>query len=337
MAVIGYIGLPRGGKTTSAVQDTILRELHSFKPRKIHTNIPLDLSRMALIHNVDTSYITLWDGLEGRPDSLAFANTFAAVPEEVLSSGQDHPGSSHDGCLIVYDEIHLQFMIGLKLDHPLRRGMATFVSMHGHYGIDFYWISQAYESVDVEIRRRTQHYYFVESLEKRLGGKGKFHRQLLGKDPVTHDPNFKFPYKDETISIDRSIYACFKSFEIEGSGNTQASGFILPTFVKKYGIIFIILLILVMVFTGLAIKRLMNAANVFGVHQPSKSAVDSAQAKGLNSAKKEDPSISIDGSLCVGESCDLYRDGVWLGTFDVKDTAVKARIKRDLDNKSTGN
>lgn len=326
MSVNATIGLPGGGKSYSAVEDIILREHKKKFPKTIHTNLPLNLDMLAQLHNVDTSIIRVWD------DSEEFANTFT-------KQGAEHEGYIHDKCLVIWDEIQ-DFVPNTFSKTPVITGFQAWIAKHRHYGCDFHYISQAYESVHVDARRRTFSFTHCESMEKKLGGKDKFKRTRYGKDPQSHDPHWKFPYKEETVQLKKEIYLCYKSFVHEGSGQTGANGFEVPTFIKKY-IAFIVVFLAIIIGLGVYSfqkldlnyydKRVKNPTGI------AKGKTDGKQIQTKNQIAILHDSITVDGLVCVDASCDLYGGEKYLGTYNVKDTATQKSIRWNVAPKPTGN
>lgn len=335
MSIYGVCGLPRSGKSTTFLE-MIIKELKRKNPRPVHTNLPINLARLELIHEVDASLITLYDGKDGRPGDQEFANTFAEVEGQITL--ENHPGKIHDGCLVLFDEVHLLFPIGSK-DNPNGVGMTHWVSMHGHYGVDMYWASQAHESVQVDIRRRTEAYIYCESNQRKVGGKGTYQRKLLGKNVKTHEPEYGFAYKDERCQIKPEIYTCYQSFDIAGSGETEQNGFHLPPFVKKYGIIIGIGIVTMLAAGSFVAWKLVNVMDQLA---PKKSIAKTQDKVKVGAEKKQNiqgvknvsefvttgDSVEVDGTVCAGTNCDLYVQGSWVGSYIVKDTARPTNIHR---------
>jgi len=331
MSVDATIGLPGAGKSYSAVENVILKELKKKNPKKIHTNLPLKLSYMQMIHDVDISLVTVWE------DSAQFAETFSM---ENLEKDQ-HAGQIHDGCLVVWDEIQ-DFVPVIHKKNPVIEGAQDWIAKHRHYGCDLHWMSQAYESVNVEFRRRTTSFYQVVSLEKRPFGQGKFKRTLYGKDNQTHEPHWKLPFREETVTIEQRIYLCYKSFDISGSGGLASNGFEIPTFLKKY-IIIIILILLAM--AGAAYYGITRIDPMFFQKKQNKIANPNSteitqklkENKGAIQTVYQNDTVSVDGLVCVDLSCDIYGGGYYIGTITNKDTATQKSLRWNVENKSNGN
>jgi len=331
MAVNATIGLPGSGKSYSAVQDVILRELKKKNPKPIHTNVPLNLDMLQQLHDVDISLIKVWESTD------EFAETFVSHAE---SCGPDctHAGHEHDGCLVIWDELQDHIPVTYSKT-PIILGFQDWVAKHRHYGCDFHWMSQAFESVHVDCRRRTFSFTYCESMEKKPFGQGKFRRVRYGKDPKTHEPHWLFPYKEETVKLEKDIWLCYKSFEIAGSGQTAANGFEIPTFIRKY----------IWIITGILL--LMTASIIYFARKIDPTAYTKRQQKisgGQTATKTEtktqtksggvtNETIDIDGALCVNDECDVYREGLYIGTIINKDTAVQKSIRWNMANKPDGN
>jgi len=329
MSVNGTIGLPGSGKSYSAVQDVVIRELKKKNPKPIHTNLPLNLDMLAQLHDLDVSIITIWE------DSQQFAETFVHH-EKSCGPNCTHAGHEHDGCLVIWDELQDHIPVTYSKS-PIITGFQDWIAKHRHYGCDFHWMSQAYESVHVDCRRRTFSFTYCESMEKRPFGKGKFKRVRYGKDPKTHDPHWLFPYKEEVVKLEKEIYLCYKSFEIAGSGQTGANGFEIPTFIRKYIWIISGLLLMLAGTVIYAIKRI-DPMEFQKRHQKianTKTATTTNAKPGeIKNAQKD--TINIDGILCVNELCDIYQGGNYIGYIINKDTAVQKSVRWNLENQSTG-
>lgn len=334
MSINGYIGLPGSGKSYSLVVDQILPacrrrdKVGNLDPRPVHTNLPLDLGRLALIHRVDTSRITLW-GLDADGNSLGsgsnedFADSFAVSGKGLAKDV--HSGFVHDGSLVIFDEIHLFFNAINRRDNPNTKGMSEWSSMHRHWGCDFIWVSQSYEKVDIDIRRMTECFVYTQSQEKRFRGSGTFRRQLLMKDEITQDPDWKLPFRDEKVKIDPTIFMCYRSSDVKGSGSTKNSGFHLPPAVKKYSIFFIFAICGIVISFYFVVHMLLGAKSM--THralstQNAQSSLTGKMISGGSNVRDSTAKLSIDGLICVDDICDLYSNGEVVANPAQTDTSI---------------
>lgn len=237
MSVVSRIGLPGSGKSYLAVSEDIVPALK--RGRKVVTNIPLDPMMISLIWRIPQGQVDECLKILDD-DEMAESFWYGSIDSKELVQGwrgpQDDKGA-HQGALVVYDEIQRAFS-AQKWSESEKNGrrsrMRDWLSHHRHIGADLVWLSQAENLVDSAVRGLTEYQVYTQKLGlpswvPMYGGTRFRSRTFLVTDGKA--------IIDETLSsqvfqLDPKVYRCYKSFEVEGSGQHSRSAAVIPAAAK---------------------------------------------------------------------------------------------------------
>ena len=206
MPVTGRTGLPRSGKSYSALVYDVIPALKSG--RQVVTNLPIDKHKLAKLHctpaEVDLLTILTADELA---DSFFYT----------IDRGTGDEDASWPGALIVYDEMQREFGSKDWSKNARRDGLRDWLSHHGHLGCDLVWISQSESLVDVVVLRMTDLVQYTRS-----------HRGMAFARPLAFTTftyfcvegivQTKEPANIVKDRVQMKFAACYKSFQIAGAG-----------------------------------------------------------------------------------------------------------------------
>ena len=201
--IIFHEGLPRSGKSYSAIKDHLIpaiREsrrvfcsIEGLNYEKISdvAGVPLETVRKNLFQLTNDDF---------RPENIA--KLFRRYEMEDQFDDEGKSLSLLKDSLIFIDEIQDIYPGGKK---PLPEGAISFIAQHGHYGMDIIILSQTFRGVHPEWRRKTQtRYQFVKRTAigkpdsfkwTALEGQGEEKFEKISSGVADYDPLYFGLYK----------------------------------------------------------------------------------------------------------------------------------------------
>jgi len=324
MAIVGREGLPRTGKSYLAVRNDIIPALKGG--RHVWTNLPLSAQWIGALHNLSTQVHSLLHIVSTAELSDMFVLPSEAKDDYENCGVELFPFA---GALVVFDEIQLQFHAKSWQDpSKAKQNMALekWLTMAGHFGSDFVWLTQDAKQINPFIRLKTE---MVFKTYKRniFGMRGRIHWSLFQMEGGYYQSDFKLD--SGSYSIEPKIYRCYESFQLAGAGSTSMNKGHIPPSIK-------IVFVAVIVLSSISVWTLLGSDNLFHkkktkaqLQSDSLSLVNKkTQSKKAVYAPIDTTTTIIEGALCVDGVCDIYNGGEFLGTVKQADSIASIRTKR---------
>lgn len=207
MPVTGRTGLPRSGKSYSALKLDVIPALR--QGRKVVTNLPIDkqkLVRLGHISPEQADLLTIYTGEE-------LADSFFYEIDRITGDED----AAHVGALVVYDEMQREFGSKDWSKNPRRDGLRDWLSHHGHLGCDLVWISQSEALVDVVVLRMTELVMFTRS-KRAMALARPLSFVTYTYFCVEGIVQTKQPANEQHDRVEMRYAACYKSFQVAGAG-----------------------------------------------------------------------------------------------------------------------
>lgn len=212
--IISYTGLPGSGKSYHVVADVLLPAFKKKGTRVFHNVKGINLYLIAFDFELD--YYELCERVEFLGDSSGMVPSSEKVVALAVRVLQKQIPS---GSVIVIDELHNVFNskansgIGFKITSE----WVEFLSMHRHYGINIFFMTQNADQVEITFRRQTEFEYHFKNMGFMMMP-GSYHGSIYhGKSKQAYK-RFKHSYK-------KHIFPYYKSFNSEVTRDEHGEGY----------------------------------------------------------------------------------------------------------------
>jgi len=168
--IVVFCGLPGAGKSASLARKALqLLEANRklFRKQKVKRYLYSNMKFTQHIHDKYPGQIKHWDD-----------------PQQLINMRD---------CDIIIDELSLYFDAQAWADTP--PSVKRFMRLHRHYGVNIWAVCQDFETIDISVRRLTQHLYCVD--------------KIFGtREPSPERPNIRFPFVFSIVrEVKRTSYA----------------------------------------------------------------------------------------------------------------------------------
>lgn len=317
-SITGRIGPMGCGKSQLMMLEDVIPALESG--RKVVTNLPIDSVLLRMLYpKTSKGELVLFDPEPrereyewlGKKQRKAFSDLATSFAPD-----------AHNGALVVYDELQLDFRNEETYANPFRKAFVDWISLSRHYGCDFIWSTQDFQLVDVAVRRLTvmAAVYFV-SPDPRYRNKLNYRLHPVREGEIVSGET----YRAISASRDKCVEQTYSSSSNHASGRTFSS----PARMSRERKI---ALICIIALAALCLYFFRNGflgvkPKIFEKKNDAKK-TSTVLPSFVSKSKSDTSSISIDGSVCVAGNCDVYTEGEWLGTIRESDSIPEPKYRR---------